>query len=169
MSLRCTICNHDDREAIDKALLLGTPLRDIARQFGVSKDAPSRHRPHVSQSLSRVVAAREEAGATSALARLEDLHTRATRVLDASEADGKTSMSLAAIRELRGLVETIAKITGELDERPNMQVLNVATAPEWVAIRGVLMQALAPYPDAARAVAVALDGLPSERAIGGLS
>ena len=129
MSPRCTVCSHDDREAIDEALVAGRTLRDIARQHGVSKDAVSRHRSHVSQALSRVVAAREEAGPRSALARLEDLHGRATRVLDAAEGEGKASLSLAAIKELRGLVETIARITGELDERPSVQVLNVATSP----------------------------------------
>lgn len=169
MSSRCSICNHEDREAIDEAIVSGSTLRATARRFDVSKDAVSRHKAHVSASLSRVVAAREEAGAVSALSRLEELHTRAMRVLDAAEADGKASLSLAAIRELRGLVETLAKITGELDERPNVQVLNVATAPEWVAIRGVLMQALAPHPAAAQAVAVALDSLPAGRTIGGSS
>lgn len=168
MSLRCSICTHDELEAIDQAIVLGKQsYRDIARQYGVSKDAVARHRPHVSRSLSQVVAERQTAGATSALDRLEELHTRAMRVLDAAEKDGKASLQLGAIRELRGLVETLAKITGELDERSTVQVLNVATAPEWVAIRGALMQALAPYPDAAQAVAVALEGIPQQQAIGG--
>ncbi len=161
MSPRCTICNHDDRESIDEAIVGGRTLRDIARQHDVSKDAVSRHRGHVSHALSRVVAEREEAGARSALDRLEDLHTRATRVLDAAEGEGKASLSLAAIKELRGLVETIAKITGELDERPNVQVLNVSTAPEWLAIRAALVEVLAPYPEAAAAVAARLDSLPA--------
>lgn len=160
MSPRCTICSHDDREGIDEAIVGGRTLRDIARQWDVSKDAVARHKSHVSQALSRVVADREEAGARSALDRLEDLHTRATRLLDAAEAEGKASMALASIKELRGLVEIIAKITGELDERPSVQVLNVSTAPEWLAIRAALVEVLAPYPDAAAAVAARLDSLP---------
>jgi len=53
----------------------------------------------------------------------------------------------------------IARITGELDERPTVQILNVASNPEWVAIRTALMVALAPHPAAAEAVALALAGM----------
>ena len=166
MSPRCSICSHDDRESIDEAIVAGRTYRDIARQWDVSKDAVARHKSHVSHALSRVVAQREEAGARSALDRLEDLHARATTFLDAAEAEGKASMGLAAIRELRGLVEMIAKITGELDERPNVQVLNVSTAPEWLAIRAALVEVLAPYPEAAAAVAARLDSLPALEAGG---
>lgn len=162
MSLRCSICIHDDLEAIDQAIVLGQQsYRDIARQYGVSKDAVARHKPHVSRSLSQVVAARQTAGATSAYDRLEELYTTGMRVLAAAEADGKASLQLGAIRELRATVETLAKITGELDERSTVQVLNVATAPEWVAIRAALVQVLLPYPEAAAAVAARLDGLPA--------
>lgn len=161
MSALCKICHHEDREAIDAAIVAGKTLRDIASQADVSKDSVARHKGHISAVLSRVVAEREEAGPRSALARLEDLHDRATRVLDAAEGEGKATLSLAAIKELRGLVETIARITGELDERPNVQVLNVSTAPEWLAIRAALAGALAPYPDAAAAVAARLDSMPA--------
>jgi hypothetical protein len=102
----------------------------------------------------------------TALERIEDLYTRARAVLDAAESEGKASLSLAAIREARGLVETLAKITGELDERSTMQVVNVMTSPEWVAIRLAVMEELAAFPEAAAAVAARLDGLPALEAGG---
>ena len=159
MSARCTVCTHDELEEIDAALVTGSTLRDIARRYGVSKDAASRHKAHVSRALSQVVAARQQAGSKTALDRIEHLHDRAMRVLDTAEAEGKASLSLAAVRELRSLVELIAKITGELDERSTVQVLNVATAPEWVAIRAAVMAALIPHPDAAAAVVERLAAL----------
>ena len=158
MSRVCTVCAHTDRQAVDEAIVLGRTLRDIAQQHGVSKDAVSRHKAHVSPALARLVAAREEAGGKSALSRLEDLHGKASTILDAAMGAGQASLSLAAIRELRGIVETLAKITGELDERSTVQVLNLATSDEWLVLRAAVMSALADYPEAAAAVAGRLAG-----------
>jgi hypothetical protein len=47
MARPCSICNHPKREEIDAALVAGTPLRDIARQFKTGKDALARHKAHV--------------------------------------------------------------------------------------------------------------------------
>lgn len=152
----CTVCSHADREALDAALVAGEAMRAIARRHGVSKDAVARHRAHVSAALARVVAEREEAGPRSALDRVEDLYGRASKVLDAAESEGKASLSLAAVRELRSLVELLGKLTGELDERPQVQVLNVTTSAEWLQVRTALMAALRPYPEAAQAVAGSL-------------
>jgi hypothetical protein len=131
-------------------------MRTIGIRHGVSKDAVRRHRAHISPALSRLVAEREEAGPASALDRLESLYRQASEVLDAARAGGQASLSLAAIKELRGLVEVLAKITGELDERP-VTVVNLAESAEWVQLRGLIMAALQPHPVAAQAVAVAIE------------
>jgi hypothetical protein len=64
-------------------------------------------------------------------------------------------MSLAAIRELRGLVELIARLTGELDDRP-VATVNIVASAEWIEVRTALYEALRPYPEAAAAVVGAL-------------
>ncbi len=164
MAGTCTVCAHPERKAIDEALITGMPLREIARRWAVSKDAASRHRKHVSPALARVVSRRRaDAGPRSALDRLEELYGRASVVLAAAEREGQASLSLAAIRELRGLVEMLAKITGELDDRPQVNVLNVCTNPEWLATRDAMLGALAPYPEAALAVAARLQGIEGPR------
>lgn len=157
MPMKCITCSHPDREAIDREIVLARlSLGDIGKRHGISKSAVHRHKPHVAPALQAVVAERAKAGPTTALQRLEDLHARATRLLDRAEADDKPSLSLAAIKELRGLVETIARITGELDERPQVQVLNVAADPAWIATRQAMLAALAPFPEARAAVAARL-------------
>ncbi|WP_104177652.1 hypothetical protein [Cryobacterium sp. Y50] len=159
---RCKVCQHHDRAEIDRQLVSGLTNTGAVDKWGFSKDSVRRHRQsHLSPALRAAVSRRETAGAVKALDRVEALHGKAMGVLEAAEADGKASLSLAAIRELRGIVELLAKLTGELDERPTVQVLNVTASPEWVQVRGALMQALAPYPDAAQAVAGALaEGVP---------
>lgn len=150
----CTVCRHEDREAIDFALLSGQSLRDIARRHGVSKDAVQRHgQAHVSPALAVVRRDRATRGARTVLERVEELCERAEGILTAAEADAKPSLSLQAIRELRGLVELLGKLTGELDERPTTNVLNVIASSDWIAIREAVLDALAPFADARAAVA----------------
>jgi len=154
----CKVCMHPDRPDIDAALVTGITNVDAAKRWGMSRDSIRRHRDaHLSPALQAVAAHRETAGAKTALERMEALYEKASAVLDAASEEGKASLSLAAIRELRGIVELLAKLTGELDDRPQVQVLNVTASPEWDALRGVVLSALRPYPEAGRAVALALE------------
>ncbi|RBY94082.1 hypothetical protein DQ244_01595 [Blastococcus sp. TBT05-19] len=159
----CTVCGHADRQAIDEAVVTGQSMRSIASRHGVSKDAIGRHRAHISPALARLVAEREEAGPASALQRLESLYGKASAVLDAAQSEGKAQLSLSAIRELRGLVETLAKITGELDERPTTNVVNLQSSGEWHQLRTVVLEELAPYPEVQQRVAGRLLALVAEQ------
>ncbi|WP_062385925.1 hypothetical protein [Demequina iriomotensis] len=155
---RCKVCTHPERGLIEKDITSGMSNTRVASHWGMSKDSVMRHkRAHLSAALKGVIARRDTESGTRALDRLEGLYGRAEGILDAATEEGKASMSLAAIKELRGIVELLAKLTGELDERPTVQVLNVSTSPEWLATRDTLMRALMPFPDAAQAVAQALE------------
>jgi hypothetical protein len=59
-------------------------------------------------------------------------------------------LMLKAVAQLRPSVELLAKLVGELDDRP---IVNVTLSPEWQRIRGGLLEALGPYPEARRAAA----------------
>lgn len=154
---RCKVCTHEQRGLIDQDIAGGMNNSQAAAKWGLSRDGVRRHKQaHLSPALKGVLTRRETAGAVRALDRLEDLYAKASSILDAATADAKPSLSLAAIRELKGLTELLARITGELDERPQVQVLNVVADPEWIATRTRLLQALRPFPEAARAAALAL-------------
>ena len=73
-----------------------------------------------------------------------------------AETAGDLRTALAGIRELVRIVELTAKMIGELDERPQV---NVLVAPEWLTVRAALLDALRPYPDARQAVASRLVAL----------
>lgn len=57
---------------------------------------------------------------------------------------------------LRDTFELLARLVGDLDERPQ---ITLQTAPEWLEVRGVLLSALGPYPEARAAVAARLVAL----------
>ncbi|WP_155838708.1 hypothetical protein [Arthrobacter castelli] len=157
---RCTVCRHHDRPEIDRQLAGGASNLGTAEKFGMSKDSVRRHRErHLSAALKAVATRRETQGAVKASDRAEELYSKAQRILEAAEEAGQGQLALGAIKELRATVELLAKLSGELDERPQVNVLNVQSSPEWLAIQGRMLEALAPFPDARVAVAGALEDM----------
>ena len=154
----CTICRHEKREGIDKALLAGDPYRGIARRFGASPPAVLRHREHIPGRLAKAHAAKEVAQADSLLDQVRDLTEEARGILRRVKAkDPKTA--LGAIREIRGTLELLARLLGEIQDQA--VTVNVLATPEGAAVQAKIVRALAPYPDARAAVVQILEGVPS--------
>jgi hypothetical protein len=154
---RCTVCNHPSRSAIEQALVAGRSNAAIAVEFGsLSKDAVRRHRDrHLAPAMKGAMASREGRAGRTAVDRMEDLYARAEALLTAAEQGGKAGLALGALKELRSIVELLARLTGELDERPQVTV-NLAASPEWLQVQAVILQALTAHPEARQAVAGAL-------------
>ena len=150
MARQCSICTHDKRDAIDQALIVGTGYRKIAERFGVSPAALSRH---LRRHLVALLAGRQEVDADNLLGQVANLQRQAQVIKDKAEATGDLKTTLQGIRELCRIIELLAKLRGELDTRP---VVNVLLAPQWVTVRAVLLEALSPYPEARQAAAAAL-------------
>ena len=55
MGRPCTVCSHNSREEIDTSLIGGSPYRDVAGRFGLSKSAIERHASeHLIAAIARV-------------------------------------------------------------------------------------------------------------------
>ena len=110
MPPRCSICDHPERQAIDRALVDGATLRAIARQFLVGRDAVRRHRKngHVIESMVKASEAADAARGDDLLTRVRDLEGRALRILDRAEREGKLRTALYAIREARTTIQLLA-------------------------------------------------------------
>ncbi len=154
MPRSCSICLHPEREEINAALLSETPLRAMARRYATSKDALARHREHLPVHLVKASEAAEVAEADSLLEQVKHLQSRAVAILDKAEASGDLRTALSAIREARGNLELLAKLLGELQQEGTVNVL--VAAPEWLALRSLILEAIAPYPEARTAVLGAL-------------
>jgi len=150
----CTVCTHADRPAIDQALVNGKGLRETSALFRVSEDALSRHKEsHIPETLARAAGAEEVARADGLLSQLAALQADARRIGQKAETAGDLRTALAGIRELVRIMELTAKLVGQLDERPQV---NVLVAPEWLTVRSTLIRTLEPYPEARRAVVASL-------------
>ena len=156
MPRSCTVCEHPEREAIDRALVGETSNLSVSSLFGVSESAVRRHKVnHLPAKLVMAQAAEEVAEADSLLDQVRGLQDRAYAILGKAEAAGELRTALGAIREARGNLELLAKLLGELDERPQ---INIHLSPEWLELRAVIITALEPHPDARGAVLRALEG-----------
>jgi hypothetical protein len=225
MTRTCTVCAHQDRHTIDKALVaVSDPYRDIARRYGLSKDALVRHK--ADHLLADLLAAWEaeraqngqdlvgelrgwmgyitklldacdrwltdpddatrydlgprahelmvhyeelEATPKGALvarrkARLSDLLPRVTEgregltitLIEHKAADPR-KLIIDATARLEGHLRILAELVGKLQTQGTT---NIAVAPEWLALRLRIVDALRPFPEAGLALAEVLDAEP---------
>ena len=155
MPRACTVCTHPDLEAINRALVEGTPNRRIASQHDVTERAVRNHKAnHLPETLAKAQEAEEVAQADDLLGQVQDLQARTLAILEAAEGSKEHRTALAAIREARSNLELLAKLLGELDERPQV---NLLVSSEWLELRAVIVGALEPYSDARGAVLRALE------------
>ena len=156
MPRSCSICEHPERGAIDEALVGGASNRSAASLYDVSEAAVRRHKAnHLPAKLVMARAAEEVAKADDLLSQVQDLQSRTLAILEAAEGTEQHRTALSAIREARSNLELLAKLLGELDERP---VVNLNVSPEWLELRAVIVGALEPHPGARGAVLRALEG-----------
>lgn len=154
MTRTCTICRHPNRRSIEKALLSGASLRSIAGQFRTTKTSFLRHKlKHLPRSLLRAREAREAVQADNLLANVCTLHRRAETILDRAEEAEDHRTALSAIREIRGIVELLARMAGELRDGTKVSFI---VSPDYQRLREAITTALAPFPEARLAVAEAL-------------
>lgn len=111
---------------------------------------------HLPAHLVGAASAAEGVRAEDLLRQVEGLKDKALGILSMAEDAGELRTALSAIRETRGILDLLARLLGELDERPQVNVL--VASPEWLTLRSGIVAALAPYPDAHRAVVQVLAG-----------
>jgi hypothetical protein len=149
----CTVCAHEEGEAINKAL--SDPSRaisKIAAEYRVSEDALSRHKAnHLLPEMRNKMASDPELRDMDILAEMKSLYQRMKGHLETVETTDNWQAIKAFHSEARHDLELLAKLLGELDERPQVNIL--VKSPEWIAARAALLEALGPHPEARAAVA----------------
>lgn len=155
MSRRCTVCTSPDLDRINSDLV--TPrvsIADVSRKYAIEDDAVRRHaQRHLTPDVRRAAGLAELNHLSSIINDLRRLWDRAEQLGKDAEQEGDRRGALASVREARECIALLAKLTGDLDERPQ---LNVLVAPEWRTVQVVILDALGGYPEAREAVSTAL-------------
>jgi len=171
---QCQVCAHPERERIEYLRASGVSIADLAEKFGLQRNAIWRHwHQHVSSEL--------KGRLLMGPAQLEELRLNAIKesgsVLDhlcilrsalmaqltvTGESNSPMALSRVADTLLRVLTE-IGKINGEVSRlAPIVNInntTNILNSQPMVELQGAILTALAPFPEARRAVVAALRGL----------
>ena len=160
MAGRCKVCDHPERDAIDRALLEGVAARTLAtRHPGTSRTALGRHRAHVDADLVRAKLAAEAARADGLWGQLVRINEDTHAILAEAKRRKNYGLAMQAIARLERQIELQGKILGELRDGPTV---NVFVSPAWRAVEAAIIEALAPHPDIRVRVAGTLARLAGE-------
>jgi hypothetical protein len=130
----------------------GVSVRDLSSRYGtLGRMALQRHKDnHLPQTLVKAHEEEDVRHALDVVKQLKAINGAAITILRDARAQGDSDVALKAIDRIHRQIELQAKLLGELDDRPQV---NVLISPEWQALRGAILAALAPFPDARVAVA----------------
>ena len=95
----------------------------------------------------------------SVVDQVESLVGRLENLLSLAEAKGALTGGSNVARELRQCLELIARLRGELDDRPVVTTVNVLATPEFAQAVTAILSATEGYPEARIAIADALDDI----------
>ncbi len=157
MSRSCTVCCHDQRGAIEQEIAATTSARKISALFRVSEDAVQRHKAdHLPKTLTDARKADDDERALDVVKQLRVINGVSLQILNEARQGKDLQTALKAVDRIHRQIELQAKLLGQLDDRPQM---NVVVSPEWAAIRATVLVALRPYPEARVAVVERLAAL----------
>src|SRR6266487_63661 len=154
MPRTCTICSHAQRATIEAAIVAGTPYRDIALHFSVGHMSVARHADgHIQEAIKHAQEAKDEAQALDVVKQLKVINTVTLAILTEARTAKENGLALSAVDRVMKQLELQAKLLGDLDDAPTV---NVWLPAPWADIEAAILSSLTSYPDARVAVASAL-------------
>lgn len=169
---QCSVCQHPRRPEIDHSLANRVSEHRVAKRFTLSRDAIHRHKKrHLPPQLEAALLSRNGAPSPIDLEQLrKDESEGVLQTLIWQKAHVLQQIDTALLNHdpvavsrfhdvLLKNTQTIAKIVGELATHSKHITNNFLIAPEYLELRHAVIDALAPFPEARRAVALKLQAL----------
>lgn len=156
-------CRHPRVDDLNKDLVRGTPVRAVARKFGLHSDAVHRHvRSHLTEEMRREIAVdlkRERAQEVATELNderldiantYEALARRVERLISKAEEADNDTLALASMEGLRKVLHDIATMQGKLAQQLTVQV-SLMESREWIELRAILEPIFRDHPAAGQA------------------
>ncbi len=163
MGRKCTVCSLPNRDEIDNLLAShALSFRAISRQYELSKDAVRRHvrglgaeeESHIAKRLRQAYDDEEFRHALDLVRQFKAINAAALAILREARQQQRPTTALQAIDWVQRQLELQLKVAGDLDERPQ---INILMHPEYIEARTLIVRALEPFPEAREAVVRALE------------
>jgi hypothetical protein len=169
---RTPINDRADRDRIEFELATGKSVRAIAKKFGIHEAALYRHRQRLPPQLKAAYIGRllapgidlEKLRTDESAGLLQGLSTQRARLLisqDKALADDNGQLVTSLANAIHRNLELVGRYLGEMQTHSTQTVLNVLLTPQYLELRTKLIRALAPFPEAKRAVAATLHEMES--------
>ncbi len=157
MARKCSVCSHPKHKEIDRLLVEGVvSKRTIATRFEINISSVKRHaNSHLLTKMVKAQEAKELTEADSLLGQVKDLLKEALKILKKAQKKESWGHATAAIREARGCMEFLGRLSGEL--KNDKTEINIYNNPKWIIVKEVIIEALGPHPEARAAVFKALE------------
>lgn len=168
---KCRICTHGKRHLIEMGLTLGTPYSVLAARFGLSDWTLCNHKRHhlsPAQQAAIIASTRPEAIDLEQLERCESegllgalvaQRARLQQLVELAMELGDIGKGISAEHAIRENLQLVAKLLGQLVQRHEVRSTSILISPDYIQLRQAILAALAPHPEAARAVSRALHAL----------
>lgn len=133
MALPCMICSlpHDERLRIDRQLIRGVKVGSVASDLGLPSHVVSRHKnKHIHVQLATAYDKKNKNLARTVTQELDELVKIAKSILTKAQKNGHNTLSLAALKELRGQFELMSKIAWAKDQAMQANQLHGLTMEE---------------------------------------
>lgn len=179
-SFRCKVCRHPERWRVELLKAGGASLDALAEKFALDRDSIHRHwHLHVSDESkasylcgpAQLAELGEKAAieGDSVLDYLRMIRTVLTGQLAAANEAGDGRGTAYVAGRLTQVLETIARVTGELGAMAqSVNITNnvaiLSEHPAFLKMQATMLRALTPFPDARMAVVEALRALDHEAA-----
>lgn len=173
---KCSICQHPKRALLELGLVLGTPLRVLASRYGASVTALHNHRHNHLTAVQKAailaahkpseidLEALQRSESEGLLGALIAQRARLQQAIEIALDEGDLARCISAERAITENLNLVAKLLGQLVQHHQVTHASVLITPDYIRLRKTLLDALRPFPDAARAVSAALATLEQEAA-----
>jgi hypothetical protein len=150
----CAACSLPpaDLDRINDELVRHVSLSSLERRWGISRPALRAHRAnHISPAWTALRLERNTNGVRKVADRIEDEIKDAARMYLAAAAALNMPLAIKAKHLLRQHLELLARVTGELDEKPEVTV-NIQQTPAFILARDVIFSELEGHPEIRRSI-----------------
>lgn len=153
---RCGVCRHPDHREYERQILTcEVTQKQAAERMGVHRSSLSRHmRICVAKRFTQLVKPEPtQVDGLNVINALTSSHQTTLEILRDSLNEGDRKTALMALQTEIKQLDLIAKVTGQLDDTPTV---NLLLSPEYLTLKQVVVTALLDYPEARLEVSDAL-------------